>query len=314
MERLSEIFLPPQRSTFAHEVDSLFHFINIAGFILFMGILIAIVYFAVKYRRKSEDDVTPVITHHTGLEVTWSVLPAILILIIFSWGFRGFLSQTTAPANTFDIYVTAGSWYWAFEYPNGGRLMNELYIPTNRPVKLIMTSEDVLHSFAVPDYRVKQDVIPNRYTTLWFEVTEPGESIIFCTEYCGTQHSNMIAPIYALSPEDFEEWLETGLQPDEDMPLLAVGQAAYTSAGCNACHTLDGTRRVGPSFAGLYMSERQFTDGTTAIADEEYLIESIVDPHLRVTVGYPNNMPQNYRQLLTERQIQGLVEFIKEQQ
>lgn len=313
MERLSELLLPPQRSTIANEVDALFHFINITGFILFAGIVIAILYFIFKYKRKSEEDVTPVITHNTTLEVTWSVLPAILVLIVFSWGFRGFLSQSTAPANSYEIYVTAGSWFWEFEYPSGGKILNELYVPANQPVKLIMKSEDVLHSFFVPDYRVKQDVIPNRYTTLWFEVTEPGESIIYCTEYCGTQHSNMIATVFALDEADWEEWLETGLEIDEDMPLAELGEQTYTSAGCNACHSLDGSRRVGPSLAGLFGQEREFTDGTSAVADEAYIRESILEPQLRVTVGYPNNMP-SYAGRLSDRQIDGLIEFIKELQ
>ena len=313
MNRIIEYMLPPQRSTVAGEVDSLFTFINVAGFILFAGIMITILIFVIKYRRKSEDDVTPVITHNNILEVTWTVIPIILILIVFGWGFRGFLTMSSPPSDAYEINVTAASWLWEFRYPNGGTTVNEVYVPVNRPVKFIMRSDDVLHSLYVPDFRIKQDVLPNRYTTTWFQATEIGESILYCTEYCGTAHSNMLATVNVLSAEDFAEWLETGLQVDEDMPLADLGRQTYTSAGCNACHTLDGTSRIGPSFLNLYMTDRDLADGSVVVADEDYLRRSILEPQAEVTAGYPNNMP-SYAGRLSERQIEGLIAFIKELQ
>ncbi|MDG5765975.1 cytochrome c oxidase subunit II [Balneolales bacterium ANBcel1] len=305
--------LPPQRSTVAGDVDSLFTFINVAGFILFAGIMITILIFVIKYRRKSEDDVTPVITHNSILEVTWTVIPIILILIVFSWGFRGFLTLSSPPPNAYEINVTAASWLWEFRYPGGGTTVNEVFVPVDRPVKFIMRSDDVLHSLYVPDFRIKMDVLPNRYTTTWFQATETGQSILYCTEYCGTAHSDMLATVHVLSQDEFEEWLETGLEIDEDMPLAELGEATYTSAGCNACHSLDGTSRIGPSFLNLFGSDRELQDGSVVVADEDYIRRSILDPQAEVTAGYPNNMP-SYAGRLNERQIDGLIAFIKELQ
>ncbi len=313
MNRIIEYMLPPQRSTVASEVDSLFTFINVAGFILFAGIMITILIFVIKYRRKSEDDVTPVITHNSILEVTWTVIPIILILIVFSWGFRGFLKLSSPPSDAYEINVTAASWLWEFSYPNGGTTVNEVYVPVDRPVKFIMRSDDVLHSLYIPDFRIKMDVLPNRYTTTWFQATSTGEATLYCTEYCGTAHSDMLATVHVLSIEEFEEWLETGLEIDEDMPLADLGRQTYTSAGCNACHTLDGTDRIGPSFLNLFGSERELVDGSVVVADEDYLRRSILEPQAEVTAGYPNNMP-SYAGRLNERQIEGLIAFIKELQ
>ena len=313
MNRIIDYMLPPQRSTLASEVDSLFTFINVAGFILFAGIMITILIFVIKYRRKSEDDITPVITHNSILEVTWTVIPIILILIVFSWGFRGFLALSSPPANAYEIHVSAASWLWEFQYPNGGTTVNEVFVPVDRPVKFIMRSDDVLHSLYVPDFRIKMDVLPNRYTTTWFQATEVGESILYCTEYCGTAHSDMLATVHVLSVDDFEEWLETGLEVDEDMPLADLGRQTFTSAGCNACHTLDGADRIGPSFLNLYNTDRELVDGSVVVADEDYLRRSILEPQAEVTAGYPNNMP-SYAGRLDERQIDGLIAFIKELQ
>ncbi|MEX1123282.1 MAG: cytochrome c oxidase subunit II [Balneolales bacterium] len=311
METFSEIFMPRRGSTGAADVDALFHFIHITGFILLAGITIAIIYFCIKYRRRSDDEVTPIITHNANLEITWSVIPLILILIVFSWGFRGYLTLFTPPSDAYEINVTASSWLWEFTYPDGGTSANELYVPANRPVKLIMRSNDVVHSFAVPDYRVKMDVIPNRYTTLWFEANEADTSQVYCTEYCGFGHSNMLAQVIALEEEDWEEWLETGLEVDMDMPLAELGEETYTSAGCNACHSTDGSPLVGPTFQGLFGSERPLQDGTTTTADEDYIRESVLDPMAAVVQGFAPSMP-SYAGRLSEREIEGLIEYIKE--
>ncbi|MEX0686644.1 MAG: cytochrome c oxidase subunit II [Balneolales bacterium] len=313
METFSEIFMPQRRSTFAADVDTLFHFIHIAGFILLAGITIAIIYFCIKYRRKSDDEVTPIITHNSNLEITWSVIPLILILIVFSWGFRGYLTLYTPPSDAYEITVTANMWAWQFSYPTGGVSPNQLYVPANRPVKLVMRSDDVIHSFFVPDYRVKMDVVPNRYTTLWFEANEPGTSVIYCTEYCGAGHSAMLGEVIALDEAEWEEWLESGLEVDEDMPLAELGKETYTQQGCNACHSLDGGPSVGPTFQGLFNSDRSLTDGTTVTVDEDYIRESILEPQAKLVEGYPPVMP-SYAGRVNERQIEGLIEYIKELQ
>ncbi|AXJ02215.1 cytochrome c oxidase subunit 2 [Cyclonatronum proteinivorum] len=317
MEYLTNFFLPSAESTYAANVDGLFHFINIVSLILLVGITIAIVYFSIKYRRKSQEDTTPLITHNTTLEVTWTVIPLILILIVFFWGFNDYVEMRTPPANAYEVHVESFSFGWNFEHPNGIREANQLTVPVAQPVRLIMRSRDgdVIHSFFVPQFRLKQDLLPNRYTFAWFEAVRPGEFVYFCTEYCGGGHSMMNGIVRAKTQEEFDAWTEDELGRDLDaLPLAELGQLVFTSAGCQGCHSIDGSSRVGPTMAGLYMREREFTDGTRRIADEEYLVQAIVDPNAQVNVGYPNNMPTIYAQTLSEREILGLVEFIKELQ
>lgn len=310
MNRLTEYMLPPARSTLAGETDALFHFINVTSIILLAGITIAIIYFSWKYRRKSEDDVTPVITHNAKLEITWSVIPLILVMIVFGWGFTGYMNLTTAPEDAYEVRVVAKSWFWEFHYDNGNMSIGELNIPVDRPIKLVMSSDDVIHSFYVPDYRVKRDVLPNRYTSLWFEATETGESIIFCTEYCGTQHSNMDAKVIVQTQEEFDRWLEEGDSVDEDMPPAERGEALVTRNGCTACHSADGSRGVGPSFAGLWMDDRTMQDGEVITADENYIRESIIYPNEKITEGYDPVMP-SYEGIISDRQIDDIIEYIK---
>ncbi|MEX0662297.1 MAG: cytochrome c oxidase subunit II [Balneolaceae bacterium] len=310
MNRFSEYMLPPAKSTNAGEIDALFHFVNVTSVILLAGITIAIIYFSWKYRRRSENDVTPVITHNSKLEITWSVIPLILVLILFGWSFTSYTNVTTAPNDAYEIRVVAKSWLWEFHYDNGAVSVNELNVPVDRPVKLVMSSDDVIHSFYVPDYRVKADVLPNRYTSVWFEAMEIDDSVIFCTEYCGTQHSNMDAVVQVLSQPDFEEWLETGDQIDEDMPPAERGEALVSRQGCQACHSTDGSSLVGPSFQGLWNSERTTESGETITADENYIRESIIEPDANVVEGYDNVMPA-YQGTISDRQIDDIIEYIK---
>jgi len=312
MDYIARLLLPPQESTFAHEVDALFHFINITSLILLVGITFAIIYFAIKYRRRSDEDTTPLITHNNTLEVTWTVIPLILILIVFAWGFSSYNTLRAVPDDAYEVYVRAYSFNWEFTYPNGVRSTNDLYVPANRPVKLVMRSSDVIHSFFVPDFRIKQDVIPNRYTQQWFQTKGPGSHIIFCTEYCGVGHSDMMGMVYALEEEEFNAWLEEEASKDiESMPLVEVGELVWRSEGCMGCHSVDGASGIGPTFQGLWMRERNFTDGTSAVADEDYIRESILQPGARVNVGYQNIMP-TYSGILSDRQIEGIIEYIKE--
>lgn len=310
MNRLTEYMLPPARSTLAAETDALFHFINVTSIIFLIGITFAILYFAWKYRRKSEDDVTPVITHNNKLEIAWSVIPLILVMIVFGWGFTGYMNLTTAPDDAYEIRVVGKSWLWEFHYDNGAVSVNELNVPVNRPVKLIMSSDDVIHSFFVPDFRVKRDVLPNRYSTVWFEATETGESHIFCTEYCGTQHSNMDGVVNILSQDEFDTWLEAGDSVDEDMPPAERGEALVSRNGCNACHSVDGSSGVGPSFAGLWNAERSFQDADPVTADENYIRESILESNAKILEGYDPVMP-SYQGVINDRQIDDIIEYIK---
>lgn len=313
MDFINRFILPPVSSTVAGDVDALFTFINIVSAIILLGITIAIIYFSIRYKRKSEDDVTPVIKHNTALEIVWTVVPLILILIVFAWGFRGYMDMRTPPSNSYEVYVTANSFFWQFTHPNGVQTTNELHVPSGRPVKLIMQSRDVIHSFFVPDFRIKQDVLPGRYTTAWFQTKATGESIVFCTEYCGTGHSAMIAKVIAMEPDEFNEWLRLEkIESERELPLAELGRNLYQLQGCAACHSLDGSANIGPTFQGLYGSTRNFTDGTSREADEDYLRQSILDPASEIVSGFGSVMI-SYQGILDDNQINAIIEFIKEQ-
>lgn len=302
--------LPPQKSTVAEGTDALFHFITTTSIILLIGITIAIIYFSWKYRRRSENDVTPVITHNSALEISWSVIPLILVMIVFGWGLRGYVNLTTVPDDAYEVRVVGKSWLWEFHYENGYVSVNELHVPVNRPVRLVMSSDDVLHSFYIPDFRVKMDVLPNRYTSLWFEATETGESVIFCTEYCGTAHSNMLATAYVHEQEDFETWLLTAGAADLDMDPIELGAELVSRNACQTCHSSDGSRLQGPTFLGLFGSERVMDNGERIIADENYIRESILDPNVKIVEGYLPVMP-SYTGTLNDRQIDAIIAYLR---
>lgn len=312
MERLRQYFLPEQASPFAQDVDGLFIFITVAGTILLLGITAALIYFSIKYKRHTPQDVTPVIRHNLALELTWTIVPTILILFIFAWGFRGYVQMRNAPADAYEVYVTGLSFGWQFTYLNGVISGGELVVPAGRPVKLLMQSRDVLHSFFVPDFRIKQDLMPNRYTTLWFQADKPGEHIIYCTEYCGSGHSSMMGKVRVLAEDEFNAWMAgEAAKNEQDLPLARLGENLYSQQGCMACHSVDGSAGIGPTFKGLYGATRNFTDGTSAVADEGYLRESILVSNARIVAGYPPAMP-NYQGVLSDRQVDALVEYIKE--
>lgn len=214
-------WLPEAASSIAPEVDSLFHFWTLVSAIIFVGVVGAMTFFVVRYRRRRRDEVPEPVQEKKVVELAWIVVPTILVLIVFAWGFRVYIKMYTAPPDAYEILVHGYQWYWEFEYPNGVKTTNELHVPAGQPVKLRMTSADVIHSFYVPAFRVKQDVLPDRYSALWFEATKPGEYTVFCTEYCGTQHSGMLAKVIVHPREEFEQWLESAGIP-EDMPLAEL--------------------------------------------------------------------------------------------
>lgn len=305
------VWLPEGLSTLAPEVDSLFYFVLWVSVILFAGVVAAMIYFMIRYRRRDPGEVPAPVKENKWLELSWILIPTILVLVVFNWGFKLFIELGVAPPDSYEIQVTGKQWLWEFEYPNGTRVTNELHVPIGRPVRLVMSSTDVIHSFYVPVFRVKHDVLPNRYTAVWFEATEVGEYDIFCTEYCGTQHSGMLAKVIVQPQEEFNEWLETGGGNFEDMALPEYGQLLYQQQGCAACHSLDGTPGVGPSFQGLFGRAEELAAGGTVPVDENYLRESILQPQAKIVAGYPPAMP-DYSSL-NERQVSALVAFIKEQ-
>ncbi len=305
------VWLPESASTVAPEVDWLFYFVYWTSIVITLLVVGGMIYLVWKYRRKSDEDRPEPVKESKLLEISWVVVPTILVLLVFTWGFQGYLKLTVAPSNAYEIQATAFSWGWSFDYPNGASVGNELHVPVDRPVRLNMSSEDVLHSLFIPAFRVKQDVLPDRYTSVWFEATQEGEYHLFCSEYCGTQHAEMIATVHVHSQADFDEWLADAAM-DEDVPLPELGERIFGQQGCQQCHSIDGTDGIGPTMQGLFGSERTMQDGEVLEADENYLRQMIINPGERVVEGYQAGVMPPYGRL-SEREINALIAYIKEQ-
>ena len=308
MEWIRSLVLPPQGSAYASQVDGLYMFLIWLSLFFFLLIAGLAIYSAIRWRHKP-GDVTPHTTHNTTLEITWTIIPLFLVIMIFFWGFKGYLAASVPPGDATEIQVTAQKWNWTFEYPDGNRAINELHIPLGKPVKFIMSSQDVIHDFFVPDMRVKHDILPNRYTEVWFTPTVPGKHHVECAEYCGKGHSDMAATIYVDTPKDYDKWLETG-GVDPSMPLPQMGALLYQTKGCATCHSIDGTRGTGPSWKGVYGTMQPLSDGTSVMADENYIRESILVPGAKVVKGYDNVMPV-FQGLLRDREVNALIAYIK---
>lgn len=301
--------LPEQMSTFAHYTDDLFLFITALCLIFFVGITLTMVAFVVKYRKRSDNDVTPVIKGNHTLEIVWSVIPGLLFIVIFAWGFIGWSQLNVVPPDALNVRVNGQKWSWSFTYPEGFTT-GDLVVPAGRPIKLTMSSKDVIHSFFVPEFRIKRDVIPGRYTVMWFEAPGVGEHYVLCTEYCGTSHSKMMAKVRVVPQEEFDEWVSSGGGMGDDVPLAKLGELLYQQRGCVACHSIDGSRLVGPTFKGSYGKEHEFADGSKAVVDDNYLRESILNPGAKIVAGYPPVMP-SFQGQLNDKQIDALIEYIK---
>jgi len=311
MDEKGTLYLPPPSSTIAGEVDALFYFIFYASLVLFAIVTMATVYFIVRYRRRGEKQLTSGVAHNTKLEILWTVVPTILVFIVFVWGFRTYLKMHVVPKDALEIKATGQKWFWTFDYPNGANSINDLVVPVGKPVKLLLSSQDVIHSFFVPDFRVKMDVLPNRYTLTWFEATETGEYEIFCTEYCGKGHSEMLGNVRVMSEVDYNDWLEkSAVDIPEGMSLEEAGAKLYVSKACVTCHSVDGVPGVAPSFKGRYGEQQRMADGGMVLLDENYLRESILNPQARVVEGYQPVMP-TYQGVLKDRQIDALIAYIK---
>lgn len=311
LTKKGSFYLPENISETLTQFDVLFYVIFWLSVAFFIGLLLFGIYFGIASRRKKPDQLaTKQITHNVKLEVIWTVIPTLIVMIIFWWGFKEYLVMRSTPPNAIEVYVSGKKWFWEFTYPNGKKTVDELVVPINQPVKLIMSSTDVLHSFFIPNLRVKRDVIPNRYTILSFEANKLGQYNVFCTEYCGDQHSSMLAVLKVESASDYESFLKA-VDFDDSIPLSEAGKQLYTKKGCNACHSVDGTEMVGPTWKALYGQKRVFTDGTSAEADAIYLKESILYPQRKIVKGYQPVMP-SYQGLLADKEIDALIEYIKE--
>ncbi len=297
---------PEKASTIAGRVDDLYFFLVSVSAFFSILIFAAVFYFAVKYRRRSPDERPKPISGSIGLETLWSVIPFILTMIMFGWGATLYFRNARAPLGTVEVYVVGKQWMWKLQHPEGAREINELHVPVGVPVRLIMTSEDVIHSFFVPAFRIKQDVLPGRYTTMWFQPTRAGKYHLFCAEYCGNQHSGMIGWVEVMSPADYQNWLAAN-SPGESM--AAAGRALYQRLDCGSCHTPDGQGR-GPSLQNLLGRRFTLESGQAAVADEDYLRESILTPQSKVVAGYSPIMP-TYQGQVNEEQVTQLLAYIK---
>lgn len=296
---------PERASTIAHEVDALYLF-SVAVSIFFTVLIFSLViYLGVRYRRRSEAE-RGTYTKSLALEITWSVIPLGILLFLFVWGTKVFITISRPPSDAAEYYVVGKQWMWKIQHPQGNREINDFHVPTGRPIKLTMTSEDVIHSFYLPAFRVKADVLPGRYTTVWFEATKPGAYHIFCAEYCGVEHSRMIGTVYVMEPAAYEAWL-AGRQLGR--PMTASGEELFKTLACITCHKGDETAR-GPILADLDGGEILLSNGRTVVSDDNYLRESILNPGAKLVNGYQPLMP-SYQGQISEEQLLQLIRYLK---
>ena len=297
--------LPEQASTFAEKVDPLFWALAIFLFIFATGVTLVVLYLGLKYKQQPGSERRSVHIENLWLELTWTAIPVVIAISIFAWGAVIYYDFATIPKNAIEVSVIGKQWMWKVQHANGIREVNQLHVPVNRPVKLVMQSQDVIHSFYIPAFRVKQDVLPGRYTQMWFEATKTGEFPLFCAEYCGTEHSTMGGTVIVMEPQEYEEWLNTGAPATP----MAEGEALFNQLGCATCHLTGDTTR-GPDLRGLYGSQVALRGGESVLADDEYLRESIMTPFAKVVEGYAPLMP-SYGMQINEEQVTQLVTYIK---
>jgi cytochrome c oxidase subunit 2 len=295
---------PEQASTLAHSVDALYIFLLIVTGMMALLICALVIFFAARFRHRAGVPAEQ-IEGSLALEITWSAIPFVIFMAIFAWGTIVYFKERTPPADATEVYVVAKQWMWKVEHAEGQREINQLHVPVGRDVKLIMTSQDVIHSFYIPAFRVKQDVLPGRYTVEWFHATKPGVYHLFCAEYCGTQHSGMVGDIVVLEPAQYEAWINGG----STGPLSASGEKVFAELGCATCHRNDAQGR-GPNLQGVFGHPVQLEDGRTITADENYLRECILDPGSKRIKGFQPIMP-TFQGLVSEEQVNALVAYIK---
>lgn len=338
-------FFPPTASTFASEYDALFWFFTIvcgAAAVVTFSILM---FFALRYRRGTGRYVAHRGETHTWVEVVWALPVFFVVAVLFVWGARVYIDAYTPPEDAMEIFVTGKQWMWKVQHPNGHREINELHIPTDTPIRLTLTSEDVIHSFFIPAFRTKRDVLPGRYTDMWFEATQVGEYHLFCAEYCGTEHSRMVGRVIAMEPDEYQNWVggteeyrgpeqvaslseiaepppKEPTEPAEEAvgaadgtseaqmkSMVRAGEQLFQANACAGCHS-GAAGAPCPDLAGIYDTKRSLADGTTALADANYLRESILNPQAKVVMGYPSIMP-TYQGRLDDESINQLIAYIK---
>jgi cytochrome c oxidase subunit 2 len=296
---------PERASTFANNVDALYIFLLVVTGFFTLLIFAVVAFFAIKYRHKPGREATQ-IEGSLALEATWTLIPFGLFMVMFVWGASVYMNEAQPPKNAMDVFVVAKQWMWKLEHPEGVREINQLHVPVGRDVRLTMISQDVIHSFYVPAFRIKQDVLPGRYTTLWFHATRTGHFHLFCAEYCGTSHSGMIGEIVVMEPADYAAWLAGGSGQET---MVSTGQKLFQEIGCASCHRFD-TQGRGPNLVGVYGKPVLLDSGRTVVADDNYIRESILNPGAQVVSGFKPIMP-TFSGIVSEEQLLSLIAYVK---
>jgi cytochrome c oxidase subunit 2 len=301
-------FFPTAASTYAGQVDALYFFLLAvsAFFTILIATLVAV--FAVKYRRRHDAEVGVGITGSHSLELLWTVIPLGITMVMFFWGASVYFEIYRVPRGAMEVYITGKQWMWKAQHADGRREINELHVPVGRSVKLIMGSEDVIHSFFVPAFRMKMDVVPGKITNVWFQPTKAGRYHLFCAEYCGLNHSGMIGSIVAMEPADFQAWLSGGAGATEGSPAQ-IGEKLFADLACNTCHRDDALARA-PQLKGAFGHTVQLQDGSTVVMDENYIRESILNPQAKIVAGFQPLMP-TFQGIVSEEQILQLIAYIR---
>src|ERR687897_696460 len=299
--------VPESASTFSWKVDALYFYLS--GVTLFFTLLISatLIFFVIRYRRRSPYEIPRPIAGSHKLETIWTVIPFVIAMTMFAWGARVYFEQYKAPENAIEVYVVGKQWMWKLQHATGQREINELHVPVNRKIKLIMTTEDVIHDFFVPAFRTKADVIPGRYVTLWFEATKTGRYHLFCAEYCGMNHSGMTGSVIVMEPREFDDWLsgDTG-----STTPAAAGQKLYQTLGCASCHGANGEGGRGPTLVGIFGNNQTLQTGEVVRVDETYVRESILNPQAKLVAGFGPIMP-TFQGQVSEDQLVQLIAYIK---
>jgi cytochrome c oxidase subunit II len=294
---------PDQASTIASGVDHLYYFLTFVDLFFTALIFLTIFYFAIRYRRRLKDERPPQISEFLPIEVIWTVIPLLLVTVMYLWGSSLYIRNSRPPTASAEVFVIGKQWMWHLQHPEGVREINELHVPVGRPIKLTMTSDDVIHDFFIPAFRVKKDIVPGRYSSIWFEATKTGRYHFFCAQYCGAYHSHMTGWVIVMDPVEYQHWLSGSIRGES---MAAAGGQLYQQFGCVTCH---GTGK-GPPFAGLYGKPVLLATGETVTADNDYLRESILDPSAKIVNGYPAIMP-TFRGQISEEQLLELIAYIK---
>ncbi|HSB27841.1 MAG TPA: cytochrome c oxidase subunit II [Pyrinomonadaceae bacterium] len=300
-------FVPDSASTFSWKVDAVYFYLS--GVTLFFTLLISalLIFFVLRYRRRSPYEIPRPVAGSHKLETLWTVIPFVIAMTIFGWSAKVYFEQYSPPQNAIEVYVVGKQWMWKIQHSTGQREINELHVPVGKKIKLIMTTEDVIHDFFVPAFRMKADVVPGKYTTQWFEATKTGTYHLFCAEYCGMNHSGMIGSIIVMESREFDNWLSGNV--GNTTPAVA-GQQLFQTLGCVSCHGANGEGGRGPTLAGLFGRDTRLADGQTVRADEPYIRESILNPQAKLVEGFGPIMP-TFQGQVSEDQLVQLLAFIK---